>query len=204
MKEFWERYSYVSVKMFVDQLVISIFGLVLAIACGLAENTTLQLVCSVGAILFYLFLIYALMWETGTKDKPGVDAGRRTGWHMNGFYMSLLANSLNILLAVIITVCMFAADGSIISQIGALSATVSMLIEGMYCGLLAVDVAGAPMNSYFWAYFMILIPALATSAAAYIFGVKGWHLTKILIADTPEDEEVKREKKREKEGRSDE
>ena len=54
IKDFFERYFYNSVKMFVRQIAISIFGLMIAIA----TSGTLSIVTSVFAALFYLFLIY--------------------------------------------------------------------------------------------------------------------------------------------------
>ena len=69
MREFMQKHSYNAVRLFVNQIAISIFGLVLAIACGKVENSTLKIVTSVGAIVFYLFLTYAAMWEVGSKDK---------------------------------------------------------------------------------------------------------------------------------------
>ena len=51
MREFMQKHSYSAVRLFVNQIAISIFGLVLAIACGKVENETLKVVASLGAIL---------------------------------------------------------------------------------------------------------------------------------------------------------
>ena len=190
-----QKHSYSAVRLFVNQIAISIFGLVLAIACGKVENETLKIVASVGAILFYLFLIYAAMWEVGSKDKFGIENGKIKSIPLTGLYIALIANTLNIILAVIITISSFAPDGGTLHAVGAISSVIALFIEGMYTGLLSVDLNGIPLNDYWLSYFIIIIPSLAVSALAYWFGVKGYHFSKILIPENPEDAEIKREKK---------
>ena len=190
-----QKHSYSAVRLFVNQIAISIFGLVLAIACGKVENETLKIVASVGAILFYLFLIYAAMWEVGSKDKFGIENGKIKSLPLTGLYIALIANTLNIILAVIITISSFAPDGGTLHAVGAISSVIALFIEGMYTGLLSVDLNGIPLNDYWLSYFIIIIPSLAVSALAYWCGVKGYHFSKILIPENPEDAEIKREKK---------
>ena len=195
MREFMQKHSYSAVRLFVNQIAISIFGLVLAIACGKVENETLKVVASLGAIIFYLFLLYAAMWEVGSKDMLGVETGRTKSIPLTGLWVALLANSLNILLALVITICAFAPDGGSLHAVGALSRVIALFIEGMYTGLLSVDFNGLPLNNYWVSYFVIIIPSLTVSTLAYWFGVKGYHFSKILIPENPEDAEIKREKK---------
>ena len=187
-----QKHSYNAVRLFVNQIAISIFGLVLAIACGKVENEILQIGSSVGAILFYLFLLYAAMWEAGSKDKL---SGSGT-LPLTGLYIGILANSLNIILAIIITVSAFAPEGGSLHAVGAISSVIALFIEGMYTGLLSIDLNGIPLNDYWMSYFIIVIPAIAVSTIAYWFGVKEYHFSKLLIPENPEDAEIKREKKR--------
>ena len=195
VREFMQKHSYSAVRLFVNQIAISIFGLVLAIACGKVENETLKIVASVGAILFYLFLLYAAMWEVGSNDKFGIENGKIKSLPLTGLYIALIANTLNIILAVIITISSFAPDGGTLHAVGAISSVIALFIEGMYTGLLSVDLNGIPLNDYWLSYFIIIIPSLAVSALAYWFGVKGYHFSRILIPENPEDAEIKREKK---------
>jgi hypothetical protein len=196
MKSFWKRYSYSIVKLFVNQFAISIFGLVLALACGKAENNTLMYVTSIGAIIFYLFLLYAAIWEIGAKDKISVDGGRLPRNYLNGLYMGLMANIPNFILAILVSIGLLFADGSVISKIGGISSSISIFIQGMYSGILAMDVGGAPLNSYFFVYFLIPLPAVLICALSYFFGIKNYHFTNILISETPEEAEMRREKKK--------
>lgn len=195
MKNFWKRYSYSIIRLFVNQFAIAIFGLVLALACGKAENSKLMYISSAGAILFYLFLLYAAVWEIGAKDKISADGGKLKKNYFTGLYMALIANIPNFILALLITIGIFFGNGGFISNMGAIAKTISLFIQGMYTGMLALDVGGAALNSYFFSYFLITVPALLVCMIAYIFGLKNYHFTRILISETPEEAEVKREKK---------
>ena len=196
MREFMQKHSYNAVRLFVNQIAISIFGLVLAIACGKVDNDTLKIITSGGAIIFYLFLTYAAMWEVGSKDKFGIDNGTKKAMPLSGLYIALLSNSLNLLLAIVILACNFVPEGTALYTVGALAKVIALFIEGMYTGLLSIDVGGMSLNNYWLSYFVIIIPSLITSALAYWCGTKGYHFSKILIPENPEDAEIRREKKK--------
>ncbi|MBQ7322175.1 MAG: hypothetical protein IJW99_08770 [Clostridia bacterium] len=195
MKEFFKKHSYDMMKMFLNQFAVAIFGLVLALATGMAEKSTLQIASSVAAIVFYMFLLYAMTFEIGLKDKTSVDYGRSKASPLTGLYISLCANSLNFLLAILITVG-YLSSSQFLSNVGGGATVVALLVEGMYTGLLAVNVGGIPLNSLVWPFFAIIIPALVISAVGYYFGLKGWHLTKILIPKNAEEIERARQKKK--------
>lgn len=195
MKEFFKKHSYDMMKMFLNQFAVAIFGLVLALATGMAEKSTLQIASSVASIVFYMFLLYAMTFEIGLKDKTSVDYGRSKASPLTGLYISLCANSLNFLLAILITVG-YLSSNQFLSNVGGGATVVALLVEGMYTGLLAVNVGGVPLNSLVWPFFAIIIPALVISAVGYYFGLKGWHLTKILIPKNAEEIERARQKKK--------
>jgi hypothetical protein len=190
-----KKYSYSSVKLFVSQMALSLFGLVLAIACA-KIGKTMQVVTSVGAVVFYLFLIYTSIWEIGSKDKFGIEYGKFESNPLIGLYIGLLANSLNLLLAFLITLGLSFGDGGVLSTIGALCGSIAVFIEGMYSGILSIHVGGAPLNSYWYPYFLITIPAIATSALAYYMGIKGVHFAKFMVPENPEEAEIRKEKKK--------
>ena len=195
MSEFMKKYSYSSVKLFVSQMALSLFGLVLAIACA-KIGKTMQVVTSVGAVVFYLFLIYTSIWEIGSKDKFGIEYGKFKSNPLVGLYIGLLANSLNLLLAFLITLGLSFGDGGILSKIGGLCSSIAIFIEGMYSGILSVHIGEAPLNSFWYPYFLITIPAIATSALAYYMGIKGVHLAKFMVPENPEEAEIRKEKKK--------
>lgn len=193
MKEFFKKYSYGCMKMFLNQFAIAIFGLVLAMAAGRAQNQTLQIFCSVGAILFYMFLLYAMTWEIGSKDKVSVEYGHIPYRPLTGLYMSLIANIPNCLLAILVTIGLFFPEG--IGNVGGVASVIALMLEGMYTGLLTIEVGGQPLNAVAWSYYAIMVPAFLASFAGYFFGLKDWRFTRILLAKTPEEIEQGREKK---------
>ena len=182
-------------KMFLNQFAVAIFGLVLALATGMAKKDTLQIVSSVGSIIFYMFLLYAMTFEIGSKDKTSVDYGRIKARPLTGLYISLCANAINFLLAILITIGVV-SNSQFLSDVGGGAAVAALLLEGMYTGVLAVDIGGVPLNAMVWPFFAIILPALLVSAIGYFFGLKGWHLTKILIPKNAEEIELAREKKK--------
>ena len=193
MLNFLKARSYDAVKMFVTQCAISIFGLVLSLASLMAKNETLRLGCSIFAILFYLFLIYTSAWELGSKDHIPVQYGHKPYRPYTGLWISLLANSLNFLLAV------FLLSGVLIDAckpLGNMSQAIAIMTQGMYAGLLALDVGSEaqPMmlNQLWYMYFIIPLPALLTSWVGYYFGIKNVKFTKFFDAHPGNNEKDKK------------
>jgi hypothetical protein len=180
--------------MFLNQFGIALLGLVLALAFGMAENYTWQVVSSVFAVLFYLFLIYYMTWEVGARDGIRIEHGRMQSRPLTGLYMSLLANTPNFILAILATA---------IKPFG----SIAILLQGMYAGIMTIDIGteivdgelvGLPLNDAWWSYFLIILPALLVSTISYIFGTKNIGLARVLAPDNPEQEEIKRMKKQNK------
>lgn len=193
---FFKNYSYTVVKLIVNQFAISILGNVLAIACGMAKNYTLMLVTSIFAVLFYVFLNYSALWEIGYKEIPSIATGRLARRPLAGLYMSLLAAIPNFLLAVLVTLGNLLSDIKFFSTLGGITAMVAIWLEGMYTGILSfIKIGGHAANSYWISYFIIIIPGLIAGWLGYYFGIRNFHLTRILIAETPEEAEKKRVEK---------
>lgn len=171
MKDFFKKRSYDVIKMFLNQFATAIFGFVLALAAGKAKNPTLRNITSVFAILFYLFLLYTMTWEIGFRDKIPVEKGRMERKPLTGLWISLCANALNILLALLIMLASL-FNVSFFSTVGGISASVAVLLEGMFTGLLANQINGTPLNSQWWMYFLIVLPSLVTCTVAYILGLR--------------------------------
>ncbi len=176
MNGFFSKYSYNIIKVFVNQFAISIFGSVLAMATASSGNNTLTLIVSIFAVLFYLFLLYTMTWEVGAKDKISVDVGKKSYRPHTGLYMALIANIPNFLIAIIYTVAypaMSSAEWA--GNMGAVARVVSIIIEGMYLGITSVvKIGGNALNTYWWTYFLITIPAIMISWIAYFLGHKNF------------------------------
>ena len=187
MKAFFSKYGYNIFKLFLNQFAIALFGIALAVACGKAQNNTLQWVTSVFAVLFYLFLEYAAMWEIGAKDGISAVARKTSRKLWRGAVIALCANVLNILLAILILPGAI-APGTKAQGFSSVVSVIALMIEGMYTGILAQPFRGLSLNQYAWVYFAIIVPAVLVSAGAYIFGSYDLHLTNILI---PKNKDVK-------------
>lgn len=172
MKDFFEKYSYSSVCLFLNQIAIGIFGMMLALAAGMTENDALRTGTSIFAILFFLFLQFSSTWKVGAEDKVSVDLGKRKRDLIVPVKIWLLANSLNLLLALLISLSIW-TDVKALDAIGGVATMIKLLVEGMYTGVLAVHVGGAPLNSYWFMHFLTTIPSLIVIFASYVCGLKG-------------------------------
>ena len=171
MKRFFQIHSYDMVKMLLNQIAAAVFGFSLAFAAGMADNVTLRNVTGVFSIVFYLFLLYTMTWEIGYKDKISVDLEKKKRNVFTGVWISVCANSINFILAIFITLASLLPE-SAISNIGGACASIAVLIEGMYTGILANSVGGAPLNSYWFVYFLLPIPAILTCGISYNLGLR--------------------------------
>ena len=163
MKKFFANYSFYAVKMFVNQFAVSLFGLTLSIVFSSINeknptvSTAGQLISSILAVAFYLFLIYNMTWNFGYEDRIAVGQGKREYNPLNGLYTSLLANSLNFILAVL-ALC------------GIAFGSWSIIIEGMYAGIMLTVANGNSIPV--WLYFAIIVPVIPVAAISYYLGLK--------------------------------
>ena len=165
MKKFFANYSFYAVKMFVNQFAVSLLGLTMSLVFfGLKESnptvsTIGQLISSISAVIFYLFLIYNMTWNLGYEDHIAVGHGKREYRPLNGLYISLLANSLNFILALL-------ALFGIALGLGAI------FIEGMYAGIM-LTVANALDGAIpKFMYFAIIVPVIPVASISYYLGLK--------------------------------
>lgn len=200
MKSFFNKYSFIMVKMFVHQCVIGLFGNVLALFTASVNSTPLTIAIGLFSILFYFFLIYMLIWEVGSKDSTTINSGRTRYLPTTGMFIALGAAIPNLFLALLHSVCLpFANSSEILSGFCGISRIVMLFIEGMFTGIMSViKIGGVAINNYWWTYFIIALPVIPVAATAYILGVKNIHFTKVLLPMTPEEQEIKREKKKNK------
>jgi hypothetical protein len=194
MKAFFERYSYESVRLALNQIAISMFGFALAMTAGKAESDALLLWSSIGSIVFYLALTYGTAHKTGSSDRLSIQYGKIPFRPYLGFVLSLIAGSVNLLLAILITVGQLGGFG----ELESISRLIALLIQGMYQGVLAtVSVGGVTLNGIWWSYFVITLPAMLVSTLGYIAGAKDFHITKMGIPDLPESDRPSKQELRE-------
>jgi hypothetical protein len=183
--KFIKANSYEIVRFIVIQLGLSIFGLVLTMACH-TLNKGLLLPVSLFSIGFYLFLVYSVAWENGSKDKIRVDAGRLADRKGRGFAVMLMAQGPYLLLTLLMLI------GGIVSTLGAQEVgsglfTFPYLIvnffSSIYLGTMKV-LFGSFGDQYLISalvHIALTIPAIVTAGIGYFLGASG---ARILAART--------------------
>ena len=194
MKAFFERYSYESVRLALNQVAISMFGFALAMTSIKAESDSLLLWSSIASIVFYLALTYGSAHKTGSGDRLSIQYGKIPYRPYLDLILSLIANSVNLILAALITVGQLTGIGGLES----IPRFIALLIQGMYQGLLAtVKIGETPLNGIWWSYFIITIPAMLIATLGYIAGAKDFHITKMGIPELPESDRPSKQELRE-------
>ncbi len=135
--------SYDIVKLYINQIGITIFSMFLYTAVAQVEDSdlflTLRILVSVFSTLFYLVLIYNVVWEIGAKDKIRIETGKCTAQPLKGVVMSLYANVPNFVLAalciMLVSLFMF-ADASWAYTAFVIIFTILRFHSAMYMGII--------------------------------------------------------------------
>ncbi|MBR4292308.1 MAG: hypothetical protein IKT54_01690 [Clostridia bacterium] len=172
MLEIIKKNSSFIFKMIVNQIALTVFGLVLSVATY--QNKPLHVFTGIFAIGFYLVLLYTMSWEAGIADKVRVDAKRIPYQPYKFAIISLAANSLNILLALVATICWaFNSFSYYLSNEGAYNIyricnAIGRFIHGMYASSIALISPDNPLL-----LFPIILPAIIACTYGYFLGVNG-------------------------------
>ena len=191
MKQFFEKYSYTAVKLFLNQIVIGIFfGVGFLFVANKLENPAFKIGASVLSILFFLFLEYTVAYKLGTEERVSVDIGKAKADYLLPVKVWLLANSLNLLLALFITLGQVFSGVGFFGSVGGVCVTVAMIIEGMYSGLIL-------LWPHWSMYFLITLPSLLVVFLSYVLGLKSKKIAKMFEFQYPESDrpETKSKKK---------
>lgn len=203
MRKFFHDYFYSTVKMFINQFAIAIFGTSLVFATTRAHLDSegfdvLTLVVSIFSVIFYLFLIYTMTWEIGAKDRIAVDTGRKQYRPHLGFWLSCIANIPNFAIAVLYLGATIFGNNDIRFLVG----LIGSLLQGMYFGAmitikLPLGAGGAyvAVNSLWPTFFIIIIPALLTCWLAYYLGFKNFRIGSLFVVEKKNNEAPPKMKK---------
>lgn len=156
----------------VTQIALLVFGLVLSMATH--QNNALLLATGLFSVAFYLYLLYDAIWREGSSDKIRIDGGRMEYQPLKGLWISLIANAVNILLAILIWIGYFLpiAPGDTASELSGTCQVIALFIEGMYSGVIGFLNNGTANSSALTAslYTLIVLPAPIACTIAYIRG----------------------------------
>ena len=167
-------------RLFVNQLGMTMFGIVLMMASS--KNTILSLCFSVFATLFYLYLIYTVMWEEGAKDAIRIEQGRKEKSRAYPWKLSFWASVPNFFIALLMIIGFLfgylftSADAA--RTLYVIMRLVGGLFEGMYAGIFSFIVTWLPDTDIVYAlsgvvfYTLSSLPMMGVSALAYSLGLR--------------------------------
>ncbi len=178
---FLKENSYDIVKLYINQVGMTIFSLVLYFSVtSLADNpdsaglyTKLKIGISVFAMLFFFALLYTAAWDWGANDKIRIDAGKIKKNIGKGALIATLANALNFILAggCVISELIVKNGEGLISQ---LFRPIFLLTNAMYIGIVQGLFSSADNAILFESIGYFIAPTLAILAThvGYVFGMK--------------------------------
>lgn len=155
-------------KFQVNQFALALFSLMVFVFT--MQNKFTMFFCGLFTMAFYWYLIYHLMWNIGGKDRIRVDGGRAQKILWKGFYIGLLANLFNLLLAVMNLIYYYTG----ISWLR-LGNIIARLWESMYAGWWQLFMPHNPL-----AHFLVVLPTICVAGAAYLIGYYNIFLSSFL------------------------
>lgn len=186
MIDFLKKNSYLIVRLILNQIGMTIFGLMTSMAAAAVDNSlagggevqrTCMIWVSVFAILFYMYINYMAMKEEGQKDKIRLDAGRAEYTPLRGLGIGIWGSAVNLILGIIIVVLSVVtsvipdaidAVGGILGGSKLLESVILAMYWGLMLGLSGVQtIAEVPS---FW-FIIIPLPTVAIAALGYYFGL---------------------------------
>lgn len=185
--DFWKKNSYQIVRLFVIQVGIAIFGLVLSFAVATAfrgrSDWVALLLVSIFSVLFYLFILYSVAWEIGGKDRIRLDSVHEKLRGGRGFVLALLAQIPNLLFCLLMLIggcVVFFASPVVGARIFAVGYLPSTFLHSMYIGIVRTLLEMTRLEQevssayYFVAALLFLastLPAIAVTGFAYCMGL---------------------------------
>ncbi len=174
-------------QLFVNQIGMTIFALVLTMAVNMAAGgkTAFLLAVSLFAIIFYLSLIYNVMWDAGARDIIRIQNGHMEKTRGFAFKAAFFASVPNLFLA------LFMLIGFLLGPLGGvpfgdllygITHLIAGLFEAVYVGLFTGILNGFEGNYFVQdlvatlLYIFSSLPMILVSAGAYALGTRNIYL----------------------------
>ncbi len=197
MKAFLKENSDLIRKLVVYQIGLIIFSTVITMA--VAKSSGLVIAASVFSIAFYWFLLYNATWHAGQKDEIKITQGRMQFSPQKGFLVAMVANALNLLLALWVPISRIFVlpDGSTFSDylflndsllpvspewiynLYSIPRWIINIFQIMYAG---VYKAILPFNPF--SYLIGLLCSMLICMIGYILGTKNFSIFSITQKDS--------------------
>ena len=182
--KFLKENSYDILRLYINQIGITIFSLVLYFSVSMLEDDVMSLrlkvAISIFAMLFFFALLYTAAWDWGAKDKIRVEGGKIQLNRGKGALMALCANAINFFLAAvcIISMGLFMNGAEWAESVSQIFNLLLRFTNAMYIGLLQGVFAAfeSDSNLYYFlqsiGYFVAPLLAVTSTHIGYIFGLK--------------------------------
>ncbi len=177
MKNFLKSNLYYIIRLIATQVGISIFAMMLQFAT-ITINDGLHLVASIGAIVFYMALIYSTCWEMGYKNSERIAAGRLVQSPFHGAYVAVAAYIPVIFLLILLWIGFAFGSQTWGGSLFFIVRWVLYIYYSAYHGLINAVVQNMSVLDFQTVIFPLLytlslIPGIAVSGIAYYLGSKG-------------------------------
>lgn len=174
-------------KLFINQIGMTIFGIVLTMAVNMAaKGKSVFLLCvSLFAVLFYLALIYNVMWDAGARDIIRIENGRQPDSKLYAFKVSLFASVPNLFFALLMLIGFvlgYVLEWSFGVLLYGITHIFVGLFESMYAGCFSVILDAFADNAFLeylvatLLYIFSSLPMILVSMGAYALGKRNIYL----------------------------
>lgn len=183
--KFFKENSYDVVRLFINQVGIAIFSLILYTALGMVNiesgnKYTAKAIISVFAILFYFALLYTVAWDWGAKDKIRIEGKRMDPIKFKGARLAFWANIPNFVFsfAYALTMGLYCLGVEGVKNISAIFNVLVRFIMSMYLGLILAifsPFASDVLVYNFWqavGYFIVPVFAILVTELGYTLGLR--------------------------------
>ena len=172
--QFFKNNSYNIIKCLLNQIAITMFGLMIAFAT--AQSNTMILIGSLFSVGFYLFLTYYMFWEIGGRDRIAEDSGRWAKTPLRGLLVSGTA-TLPMLICAIILLFSYPYTGTY-EQAGNLYIVVNTLTRMLHAMYLGLAQLYSPYNPIIW--LLACLPAPITAQLGYMLGNRNFRILSLI------------------------
>ncbi len=183
MKEFWSENSKIISKLLLNQFGSTFLGLMVVAAASAAkgQKAWLMLFASCFAAIFYLFLVYAVLWERGGHDRIKVDGGRAVMKPWSGLWITLVANIPNFILAALVLISEpFCKTHEWAGNLNVVGRALCLLWEGMYAGVVSYFSPNNPLI-----HLLYILPGVLIGTCGYLLGLNNTRLLSVFELKPP-------------------
>lgn len=183
--KFFKENSYDVVRLFINQIGIAIFSLILYTALGTVKIEddnlyTFKAIISIFAILFYFALLYTVAWDWGAKDNIRIEGKRMEPVKLKGARLAFWANVPNFVFAFVyaLTMGLYCIGVEGVKNLSAVFNVIVRFIMSMHLGLLQAIFSFLADNLYvyhFWqavGYFIVPVFAIMVTELGYSLGLR--------------------------------